>query len=328
MKALVYMGPETLELQDRDDLRVSGDDTLIRVDAVGICGSDMHAYLGHDDRRPAPLILGHEAAGVVLDGPMKGRRVTVNPLVTCGDCRFCREGRENICQSRQIISMPPRQGAFAQHLVMPSRNLVAVPDGIAIEHAALAEPLAVCWHAVRLGARALFGPMEQARCLVQGGGAIGVGSALSLWAMGARDITIAEPNSLRHRVLNTLGDFTISDPQQVVGDFDLVIDCVGISHTRRAASALARAGGVIVHVGLGDSDAGLDPRRLTLQEITFIGTYTYTAQDFRDTAQGIFDGVFGPLDWIEQRSLAEGAAAFAQILAGQVAAPKVVLRPN
>lgn len=328
MKALVYMGPETLELQDRDDLRVSGDDTLIRVDAVGICGSDMHAYLGHDDRRPAPLILGHEAAGVVLDGPMKGQRVTVNPLVTCGDCQFCREGRENICQSRQIISMPPRQGAFAQQLVMPSRNLVAVPDRVAIEHAALAEPLAVCWHAVRLGARALFGPLDQARCLVQGGGAIGVGSALSLWAMGARDVTVAEPNPLRHGVLKQLATFDVCDPAQVSGAFDLVIDCVGISHTRRAASALARAGGVIVHVGLGDSDAGLDTRRLTLQEITFIGTYTYTAQDFRDTAQGIFDGVFGPLDWIEQRPLAEGAAAFAQILAGQVAAPKVVLRPN
>lgn len=328
MQALVYTGPKTLEIQTCDDLQASGDDNLIRVDAVGICGSDMHAYLGHDDRRPAPLILGHEAAGLVMDGPMKGQRVTVNPLVTCGHCDFCREGRENICQSRQIISMPPRQGAFAQQLVMPTRNLVAVPDHVAIEHAALAEPLAVCWHAVRLGAQALFGPLDQARCLVQGGGAIGVGSALSLWAMGARDVTIAEPNTLRHGILNALGAFSVCDPVQVSGAFDLIIDCVGISHTRRAASALAQAGGVIVHVGLGDSDAGLDTRRLTLQEITFIGTYTYTAQDFRDTAQGIFDGVFGPLDWIEQRPLTQGAAAFAQILAGQVAAPKLVLRPN
>lgn len=328
MQALVYMGPKTLELQDRDDLRASGGDNLIRVDAVGICGSDMHAYLGHDDRRPAPLILGHEAAGLVLDGPMQGQRVTVNPLVTCGACTFCLQGRENICPSRQIISMPPRQGAFAQQLVMPTRNLVPVPDRVAIEHAALAEPLAVCWHAVRLGVRALFGPVGQARCLVQGGGAIGVGAALGLRAMGARDITIAEPNTLRHGVLNAVGSFSVCDPEEVCGAFDLIIDCVGISHTRRAASALARAGGVIVHVGLGDSDAGLDTRRLTLQEITFIGTYTYTAQDFRDTAQGIFDGVFGPLDWIEQRPLTDGADAFAQILAGQVAAPKVVLRPN
>ena len=328
MRALVYTGPETLEMQDRADLTVSGDDNLIRVDAVGICGSDLHAYLGHDDRRPAPLILGHEAAGLVLEGPMAGQRVTVNPLVTCTACRFCNEGRENLCVDRQIISMEPRQGAFAQQLVMPDRNLVPVPEGTSLDKAALAEPLAVCWHGVRLGREALFGPLEQARCLVQGGGAIGLGSALALHAMGARDITIAEPNTRRHGVLVKAGDFAVLDPADVSGSFDLVVDCVGISHTRRAASALARAGGVIVHIGLGDTAAGLDTRRLTLQEITFIGTYTYTAQDFRDTAQGIFDGVFGALDWAEHRPLSEGAAAFAQIRTGDVAAPKIILHPQ
>ena len=330
MKALVYMGPQLLKLQERADLQASAGENLIRVDAVGICGSDMHAYLGHDERRPAPLILGHEAAGLVLEGPMAGERVTVNPLVSCGVCRFCKEERENLCPDRQIISMQPREGAFAQQLLMPTANLVAVPDTIADEHAALAEPLAVCWHAVRLGREAMYGDMANAKCLVQGGGAIGVGSALSLRAMGASDITIAEPNVVRHDVLNSLGEFRVCDPADaaVAQGYDIIVDCVGISHTRAAASELAAPGGAIVHVGLGDSDPGLDTRRLTLQEITFIGTYTYTMQDFRDTAQGIFDGVFGSLDWIEERPLDEGANAFAQILAGKVAAPKVVLRPN
>lgn len=327
MRALVYTGPQTLEMQDRTDLTATGDDNLIRVDAVGICGSDMHAYLGHDERRPAPLILGHEAAGLVLEGPMVGQRVTVNPLVTCGTCGFCQQQRENLCTHRQIISMEPRQGAFAQQLVMPSRNLVPVPDAVSTDHAALAEPLAVCWHGVRLGQEALFGPLDQARCLVQGGGAIGVGSALALRAMGAKDVTIVEPNLKRHTVLHSIGDFAVLDPADVSGAFDLVVDCVGISHTRRTASALVQAGGVIVHIGLGDSEQGLDTRRLTLQEITFIGTYTYTAQDFRDTAQGIYDGIFGALDWAEHRALKDGAAAFAEILDGKVAAPKVILHP-
>lgn len=328
MRALVYTGPETLEMQDRADLEAGAGENLIHVEAVGICGSDMHAYLGHDDRRPAPLILGHEAAGRVLEGALKGQRVTVNPLVTCGTCDFCRQGRENLCPHRQIISMEPRQGAFAQQLVMPERNLVPVPKEVALDQAALAEPLAVCWHGVRLGREALFGPLDQARCLVQGGGAIGLGSALALRAMGARDITIAEPNTRRHGVLVKAGDFAVLDPADVSGAFDLIVDCVGISHTRRAASALASAGGVIVHIGLGDGEEGLDTRRMTLQEITFIGTYTYTAQDFRDTAQGIFDGVFGALDWAEHRPLSEGATAFADILAGEVAAPKVILHPH
>ena len=111
MKALVYT--DTLEVQYRDEPDpVPGlGEALVKIEAVGICGSDMHAYLGHDDRRPAPLILGHEAAGTVLEGPMKGKRVTVNPLVSCGTCEACQEMRSNLCPDRQIISMPPRDGA-------------------------------------------------------------------------------------------------------------------------------------------------------------------------------------------------------------------------
>ena len=93
---------------------VPGDgEDVVRIGAVGICGSDMHAYLGHDARRPAPLILGHEAAGVIETGARAGTRVTVNPLVTCGTCRYCKDGRDNLCTTRQIISMPPREGGFA-----------------------------------------------------------------------------------------------------------------------------------------------------------------------------------------------------------------------
>ena len=105
MKALVYDGVETLTFRDVPDPVVADNEHLIRVEAVGICGSDMHAYLGHDARRPAPLILGHEAAGIIVGGPKDGMRVTVNPLVTCGTCAACTSGRENLCPTRQIISM-------------------------------------------------------------------------------------------------------------------------------------------------------------------------------------------------------------------------------
>ena len=94
-----------------------------------------------------------------------------------------------------------------------------------------------------------------------------------------------------------------------------------------AASAAAAPGGVVAHVGLGEDTGGLDVRRMTLQEITFIGTYTYTAQDFRDTAQAIFDGRLGPLDWTEHRPLSDGAAAFRDLRQGAVAAPKIILDP-
>ncbi|MEO1687099.1 MAG: alcohol dehydrogenase catalytic domain-containing protein [Pseudomonadota bacterium] len=328
MKALVYTGPESLEHRDAAEPE-RGEDALIEIAHCGICGSDMHAWAGHDDRRPAPLILGHEAAGTVLEGPLAGRRVTVNPLVACGECEDGCAGRENLCVKRQIISMPPRQGAFAQRLSMPAGNLVEIPDHVPTEKAALTEPLACGWHAVRLGRRALHRPLEEARCLVIGGGAIGLGAALVLKAMGAPTVALAEPHPDRRAIAARAGDFQTYDPSAASApkDVDLVIDGVGFEATRAAASAAVRPGGVIVHIGLGSAAGGLDIRRATLQEITFIGAYTYSAADFRATAAAIFAGRLGALDWPEVRPLSEGARAFQDIKAGRAAAPKIILTP-
>ncbi len=324
MKALVYDGVETLGFREVPDPQPGPGEHLIRVEAVGICGSDMHAYLGHDARRPAPLILGHEAAGVVQGGPLDGRRVTVNPLVTCGTCPACVAGRENLCPTRQIISMQPREGAFAQYLAMPESNLIEVPDDVPLAHAALAEPLAVSWHAVRLALEALH-PAAERRALVIGGGAIGLAAALALRAMGVTDTTMVEPNASRRDFLSgTCGETAVADAE---GLYPIVIDAVGYAATRATASAHATPGGVIAHVGLGEDAGGLDIRRMTLQEITFIGTYTYTMQDFRDTAQAIFDGRLGALDWCRHQPLAEGADAFRDLRSGSVAEPKIVLTP-
>ncbi len=331
MKALVYLSAEELELRDVADAEPAADEVVVAVAAAGICGSDMHAFLGHDERRPGPLILGHEAAGTVVAGPLSGRRVTINPLVTCGRCEACVEGRANLCPDRQIISMPPREGAFATHVAIPVRNVTPVPDHVPAEKAALAEPLACGWHAVGLAERALNRPLAAARCLVLGGGAIGLGAALILASRGAGDIWVADTNAERRAVVERSGPFSVFDPTggpaPDPGSFDLVVDGVGIAPTRAQASASAKPGGVVVHIGLGEATGGLDIRRMTLQEITFIGTYTYTPIDFQQTAQAIFDGRLGALDWIEERPLEEGPHAFAAIHAGQVAAPKTILRP-
>ncbi|WP_306113041.1 MULTISPECIES: alcohol dehydrogenase catalytic domain-containing protein [unclassified Roseovarius] len=325
MKALVYTGPEAMAYQDMPDPIPNAGEHLIRVDSVGICGSDMHAYLGHDDRRPAPLILGHEAAGVIVGGPQDGRRVTINPLVTCGTCPACTSGRENLCPSRQIISMPPREGAFAQFVSMPDSNLVTVPGDVSLAKAALAEPLAVSWHAVRLGLAALH-PSADRSALVLGGGAIGLAAALALRAMGVEAITIVEPNETRRAFLtDRCGENAVAACET---SHAIVVDAVGYAATRATASALAEPGGVILHIGLGEDMGGLDIRRMTLQEITFIGTYTYTAEDFRQTAAAIFDGRLGPLDWTETRGLSDGAQAFADIRAGRVPTPKIILTPQ
>ncbi|SDZ45860.1 Threonine dehydrogenase [Jannaschia faecimaris] len=327
MKALVYEAVETLVYRDMPEPEPGPGQSLIQVQASGICGSDMHAFLGHDERRPAPLILGHEAAGTIIGGPRDGARVTINPLVTCGTCRACMAGRDNLCPERMIISMPPREGAFAERVVMRDENLVVVPADVPLRKAALSEPLACGWHAVRLGTAALSYPLADAECHVIGGGAIGVGAALALRAFGATKITVAEPNATRRATLDRIDGFDTVAPGTVT-QADLIIDGVGYAATRADATAIARPGGVIMHIGLGEGTGGLDIRRMTLQEITFVGTYTYTAQDFRDTAAAIFDGRLGSLDWTEQRPLANGQQAFSDIRAGTVAAPKIILEPS
>src|SRR5262252_2746410 len=331
MKALVYTEPNILLCREEPEPTPGNDEVLVRVEAVGICGSDMHAYHGHDSRRPPPFVLGHEAAGRIASGPNAGARVAVNPLVPCGACNFCLDGRAHLCPSRQLISMPPRPGAFAELVRIPERNLVAVPDGLDFTKAALTEPLAVCYHAVNLGARHLARPIAVGRCAVMGAGAIGLGSALVLAMQGARDVNIAETNAARRGTAARAGDFRCYAPggadEPADASIDLVIDAVGSTATRAAACRLARPGGVIVHVGLLPGSDGLDVRKITLQEIVFTGAYCYTPLEFRETLDAIASGRLGALDWFEERPLADGPQAFRDIDAGSVAAAKIVLRP-
>lgn len=329
MRALVYTGPEQLELRDVPDPEPAEGDAVVEVESAGICGSDMHAYLGHDERRPAPLILGHEVSGIASGAGMDGRRVAVNPLVTCGRCPFCLSGRDNLCRERQIISMQPREGGFAEAVAIPGRNLVAVPDHIGPDQAALTEPIACGWHAARIAVGHLGDSAGDARALVIGGGAIGLGAALSLRAQGISDLTMVEPNAIRRTYLQSHCGETVVAPDALTSDdYPIVIDGVGFAATRQQASAAVRPGGIIVHIGLGSAEGGLDIRRMTLQEITFVGTYTYTAKDFRDTAEAMFAGRLGPLDWSETRAMSDGGNAFEDIRAGRTDVPKIVLKPS
>jgi alcohol dehydrogenase len=330
MKALVYTAPNEVVYRDEPaPVRNSSDEVLIRVEAVGICGSDMHAYHGHDPRRVPPMILGHELAGVIAEGAGAGQRVTVNPLIVCGICDYCVQGRDNLCANRTMIGMT-RAGAFAEWMTTARRSVIDLPEGMGAREAALTEPAATAWHALHLASRALVRPLADCSALVLGGGAIGMLATLLLAHQGARSIGVAETNALRRQTLRRATRADIYDPRERAPEsnaFDLVVDAVGAKATRDAALAAVRPGGVIVHIGLQDWASEIDMRKLTLSEITLIGTYTYSTADLRATARALHDGAFGDLDWIEERPLAEGAAAFRDLHEGRTAAAKIVLRP-
>ncbi len=330
MKALVYVGTQDVVYRDEPEpAPPAADEMLLSVDACGLCGSDMHAYHGLDARRVPPLVLGHEACGVVQNGDRQGERVIVNPLITCGHCQECVSGRSNLCAARELVGMRIA-GAFADQVVLPARNALTMPADMGIIEASLTEPTAVGVHSVVLAERVLHRPVSEARALVLGAGAIGVLTALVLKSKGCSEVYLGDTNALR-RTTAEKHDFghvynpLENEPEEA--SFDVVFDAVGSGKTREASSRMVRPGGVICHAGLQDQELGLDTRRLTLQEVSFVGNYCYTVADLNASIALLHHGGLGALDWVEQRPLSDGAGAFADIHNGKSAAPKIVLIP-
>lgn len=334
MKALVYTQPNELQLHELPMPEAPVGEVVLRIEAVGICGSDMHAWHGHDPRRKPGLVLGHEFVGTVAQSGAPtvavGSRWTGNPLITCGVCEYCVHGRNNLCANRGMVGMS-RAGAYAEYMSIPAASLIAMPQDMPALAAALTEPAATAWHAVGLIQRALWRPLHECRVLIIGGGAIGVLAALLLRRLGVAGLTLTELNPLRRqRLAQTVPEADVRDPRQTPlepAHYDVVIDAVGAAPTRVQAFEAIKPGGVVMHIGLQDWASEIDMRKLTLAEITLLGTYTYTTADLRATVDALHRGLFGSLDWVETRPLTEGQQAFEDLDRGRLATAKVVLLP-
>ena len=334
MKALVYTGTHELVYKDEPNpIEVSGE-SILKIHASGICGSDMHAYHGHDERRIPPLILGHEVSGKVQNGKFKGKDVVLNPLITCGKCEYCISGREHLCHNRIILGMNKpieRQGVFAEFVSTPDQNIYEIPDGLDKNEAPVAEPTAVSLHAVLIGEQSLKKPLLECRILVQGGGAIGLLCGLILSKIkGSKDIVLSDPNEFRLAECAKYLDAKFVSPKNKEIDsnsFDIVFDTVGLEISRQQAIEVVKPGGSIIHIGLSQPSGAFNFRKMTLQEVTIIGTYCYTNKDFEQTLKILAKKEIGSLDWIEFRDLKSGVEAFKQIHDGTCIAPKIILLP-
>jgi alcohol dehydrogenase len=333
MKALVYTQPCEVVLQTLKQPELVANEVVLQIEAVGICGSDMHAWHGHDPRRKPGLVLGHEFVGKITESAATGfdvgTRWTGNPLIVCGVCDYCVQGRNNLCSNRTMVGMT-RAGAYAQYMSIPAASLVAIPQDMPAVTAALTEPAATAWHAINLSVKALFRPIHECRVLVIGGGAIGMLAALLLRHLGVTQLVVSELNAGRRQTLAKAVGCEVIDPRETPiqeSSFDFVMDAVGAKATRNQALSAVAPGGVIMHVGLQDWASEIDMRKLTLAEITLLGTYTYTTADLRATVDALHRGVFGTLDWVEERTLAEGQQAFLDIDSGTSASPKIILKP-
>ncbi|ABM56551.1 Alcohol dehydrogenase GroES domain protein [Verminephrobacter eiseniae EF01-2] len=333
MQALVYTQPQELQLQQRPRPELVAGEVLLKIDAVGICGSDLHAWHGHDPRRKPGLELGHEFVGTVVEsaagGFAPGTRFTGNPLMACGVCDYCVQGRNNLCAGRTMIGMT-RPGAYAQYMSIPAAALIAIPQQMSDIAAALSEPAATAWHALHRSMQMLTRPLHECRVLVIGGGAIGMLAGLLLKRWGVVRLTLSEPNPLRRSAVQThVGCATLDPRAQAPGEnrYDYIFDAVGARRTRQQAIAAIAPGGLVMHAGLQDGASEIDMRKLTLAQITLSGTYTYTTADLRATVAALHEGALGDLAWVEQRPLAQGQQAFRDMAEGRSASAKIILRP-
>ena len=332
MHALVYTDTQTLVYREEKNPELVNGESIIKVSASGICGSDMHAYHGKDNRRIPPLILGHEISGTVDKGKLAGKEVVLNPLITCAKCHYCQNGREHLCNKRIILGMnrpTERQGGFAEYVSIPDKNIYELPKGLKMKEAPIAEPTAVAYHAVELGDQSLSKTIENKKALVIGGGAIGLLSGLILSKIkNYKDIVLVEPNSKRlGECIKHLDANVVNPDNKAILDnhFDIVFDTVGLDDTRKQAISSVKPGGTIIHIGLTQASGSFDFRKATLQEITFIGTYCYTNKDFEKILDILASKKIGNLDWIEYRKLKDGPLAFEEIHNGSCAAPKIIL---
>ena len=334
MKALVYTGEQELTYREEKDPIEKEGESILEVHASGICGSDMHAYHGKDERRVPPLILGHEVSGKIINGKFKDKVAVLNPLITCRKCEFCSSKSEHLCPNRVLLGMNrpyERQGAFAELITVPNTNIYDVPKKLDVKEAAVAEPTAVAYHAVQISEKTSKKDLKNCRILVQGAGAIGLLCSLILSKIkNSKNIVISDPNELRLNECSKYVEAKFVGPthKEINNDsFDLVFDTVGLEISRQQAINVVKPGGSIIHIGLTQPAGEFNFRKATLQEITFIGTYCYTNQDFSDTIQILANKDIGNLDWIEYRELQKGGDAFKQIHDGTCSAPKIILLP-
>ena len=334
MHALVYTDTQKIEYREEKNPTEKQGESILKIQASGICGSDMHAYHGKDDRRIPPLILGHEVSGVIQNGKFKDKTVVLNPLISCEKCDYCKNGREHLCPERTMIGMSrpiKREGGLAELVSVPEKNIYEVPKALDTKEAALAEPAAVALHAVILAEQTLKKLLAESKVLVQGAGAIGLLCGLILSKdKNCKNIVLSDPNKKRLDECSKYLDAKFVNPTDKSikeNEFDLVMDSVGLEVSRQQAIHVVAPGGSIVHIGLTQPSGTFNFRKLTIQEITLIGTYCYTNNDFKNTLNLLTNKTLGSLEWIEYRELKKGAEAFNEIHNGTCVAPKIILIP-
>ncbi len=347
MRALVYEAPWQMPLRDIPRPEPGPDDVIVRVKAVGVCGSDVHGYTGATGRRIPPMVMGHEfcgeieSLGAAVAAHAVGDRVVVQPLITCGACENCQAGRPNICANRSGLGMMAVSGAYAEAVRAPQKLLHRLPDEVSWEQAALVEPLAVALHAANLTPIRLMDPV-----VILGAGTIGLLTIVVCRLKGAGTIIVSDPNPRRLALAAQLGADRTVDPNKddvaeavraAVGagsprpgtntGAPVVIEAVGLAATARQSLSLVRPGGDVTWIGNNQPQVEINMQEVVTREITVRGVYGFN-REFGDAIEALRTGMVQVAPLIERVApLNEGPALIDALARGTLDAIKVVLTP-
>ncbi len=267
---------------------VGREEVLVRVEACGICGSDVHGYDGSSGRRIPPIVMGHEAAGTVaavgarVEGYAADDRVTFDSTVYCGECAFCKRGEVNLCDNRQVIGVScgdyRRHGAFAEFVVVPRRILYRLPDGISFAEAAMLEAASVAIHGVRVSQAA-----GGETALVIGAGMIGLLTLQAAHAAGCARVLIADVDATRLKMAKDVGADAVllASGAELVAEVkkltagrgaDLAYEAVGRNETVAGAIDCTRKGGTVTLIGNIQPEVTLPLQKVVTRQLRLQGS--------------------------------------------------------
>ena len=288
-RAVAWAGPEQLVIEDRPWSAPAPDEVVIRIESIGVCGTDLNIWRGHHDGVPAGTVLGHEFGGTIVDvganvtDRITGQLVAVDPNVVCGNCPECATGSRGLCPDRRLMGRDI-DGGLQSFFAVDVAQTIAVPGTPDPRAVALVEPIAVGVHAC---ARA--GVTAGVRLGIIGGGAIGMACALQARSLGAGSITVIEPDALRRATIEEYGVTAIAPGDVPEERWNIAIDTVGNGASISAVMELMEPGSTICVAGLAQGGTLPPANELVRHELTLTGTFCYTTADLITAAELLAD---------------------------------------
>ncbi len=291
MKQAVMTRPGAIEMRDVAKPALDDHDVLVRVERLGVCGSDVHVFHGLHPYTSYPVVQGHEVGGTISEvgaavtGLEAGDMVTFLPQIVCGSCYPCRHGMHHICDHLKVMGFQA-PGAAQEYFAVPAESIVKLPAGSSAEEAAMIEPIAVAVHALARG-----GGAHGKKVLVLGGGPIGNLTAQVAHATGAASVMLTDIDPFRLQKASDCGVAHVANPADVDLErsldqhfgpdrADLILECVGAEATMSQAISVARKGSTIVVVGVFGKKPTLDVGLVQDRELNVVGSLMYQREDF------------------------------------------------